>query len=261
MSHEVAEIELARSVESGSHQSVAAQAARIASRVTWRPRSPEYGSAPTGRGTTRTAPYVGQSDEIDLERSLEALTGRAKLVSEDIFVRERVFARRGVVFAADVSGSMEADSIETAAAAVGALTWGLRREDLAVLAFWSDAMVLAPVGVPPTLPEVVAQLANIRPRGLTNIAFPLDVSQSLLRQMRPRAESLYRVILLSDCVHNAGPDPLPYARRLPRLDVLLDASRDHDANLASELARAGRGALRVIRRQGDVVSGLNALFQ
>jgi hypothetical protein len=29
-----------------------------------------------------------------------------------------------------------------------------------------------------------------------------------------------RVLLLSDCVHNAGPDPRPLATRLPRLDVL-----------------------------------------
>ena len=29
-------------------------------------------------------------------------------------------------------------------------------------------------------------------------------------------------MLLSDCVHNAGPDPRPFAARLPRLDVLLD---------------------------------------
>ena len=79
--------------------------------------------------------------------------------------------------------------------------------------------------------------------------------------MRPRARSLYRVILLSDCVHNAGPDPLPYARRLPRLDVVLDASGDHDANLARDLARAGHGELRLIRRQEDVVSALNTLFE
>ena len=40
----------------------------------------------------------------------------------------------------------------------------------------------------------------------------------------PRAWSAAsaRAVLLSDCVHNAGPDPRPFAARLPRLDVLLD---------------------------------------
>jgi hypothetical protein len=49
------------------------------------------------------------------------------------------------------------------------------------------------------------------------------------------------VLLLSDCVHNAGPDPRPPAARLPRLDVLLDTSGEQDEELARELARRGRG--------------------
>jgi hypothetical protein len=53
-------------------------------------------------------------------------------------------------------------------------------------------------------------------------------------------------VLLSDCVHNAGPDPRPFAARLPRLDVLLDTSGEQDADLARELARLGHGRLRRI---------------
>ena len=44
-------------------------------------------------------------------------------------------------------------------------------------------------------------------------------------------------MLLSDCVHNAGPDPRPFAARLPRLDVLLDVSGEQDLELARDLAR------------------------
>ena len=40
------------------------------------------------------------------------------------------------------------------------------------------------------------------------------------------------MLLLSDCVHNAGPDPRPIAARLPRLDVLLDTSGEDDVELA-----------------------------
>jgi hypothetical protein len=69
-----------------------------------------------------------------------------------------------------------------------------------------------------------------------------------------------RVVLLSDCVHNAGPDPRPLAARLPRLDVLLDTSGEQDEELARELARLGRGRLRLIRAYTDVAPALSAVF-
>ena len=63
-------------------------------------------------------------------------------------------------------------------------------------------------------------------------------------------------MLLSDCVHDAGPDPRPFAARLPRLDVLLDTSGEQDA----ELARLGHGRLRRIRAYTDVAPALSAIF-
>ena len=69
-----------------------------------------------------------------------------------------------------------------------------------------------------------------------------------------------RAVLLSDCVHNAGPDPRPFAARLPRLDVLLDTSGEQDAELARELARLGHGRLRRIGGYTDVAPALGAIF-
>jgi NAD(P)-dependent dehydrogenase (short-subunit alcohol dehydrogenase family) len=69
-----------------------------------------------------------------------------------------------------------------------------------------------------------------------------------------------RVLLLSDCVHNAGPDPRPFAARLPRLDVLLDAAGEHDLELGRELAPAGRGRLLRVRRHRDVAPALSRVF-
>ena len=69
-----------------------------------------------------------------------------------------------------------------------------------------------------------------------------------------------RAVLLSDCVHNAGPDPRPFAARLPRLDVLLDTSGEQDADLARELARLGHGRLRRIDTYTDVAPALSAIF-
>jgi hypothetical protein len=69
------------------------------------------------------------------------------------------------------------------------------------------------------------------------------------------------VLLLSDCVHNAGPDPRDAAGRLPRLDVLLDTSGEHDLDLARELAALGRGRLSVIRTYRDVAPALAGIFR
>jgi len=52
----------------------------------------------------------------------------------------------------------------------------------------------------------------------------------------------------------------PDAARLPRLDILLDTSREHDAELARDLARFGRGRLAPVHSYRDVAPALAALF-
>jgi Mg-chelatase subunit ChlD len=176
---------------------------------------------------------------------------------EDIIVRERVRTRRSVVLLVDVSGSMRGERVRTAAATVGALAAELERDDLAVVAFWSDAAVLSHLGqhVPPQ--RLLDTMLAIPAKGLTNIAFPLQVAARELARVPARDA---RVLLLSDCVHNAGPDPRLLAARLARLDVLLDTSGEQDAELARELARLGHGRLRRIRTYTDIAPALSAIF-
>jgi hypothetical protein len=100
-------------------------------------------------------------------------------------------------------------------------------------------------------------MLRIPAKGLTNIAWPLRVAARELARVPARDA---RAVLLSDCVHNAGPDPRPFAARLPRLDVLLDTSGEQDAELARELARLGHGRLRRIAGYTDVAPALGAIF-
>ena len=220
-----------------------------------RPRTDR--TARRGRGEVTSVPYRGGSDDIDLDRTLEQLTEHPVPEDEDIIVRERVTTTRSVVLLVDLSGSMRGERARTAAAAVGALAAELARDNLAVIAFWSDAAVLSHLGqhVPPE--RLLESMLRIPARGLTNVAFPLQVARRELARVPARDA---RVLLLSDCVHNAGPDPRPLAARLPRLDVLLDTTGEQDPELARDLARLGRGRLRQVRTYRDVAPALSEFF-
>jgi Mg-chelatase subunit ChlD len=220
-----------------------------------RPRTDR--TARRGAGDIASVPYKGGSDDIDLDRTLEQLTEHPVPEDEDIIVRERVTTTRSVVLLVDLSGSMRGERARTAAAAVGALAAELSRDNLAVIAFWSDAVVLSRLGqhVPPE--RLVESMLRIPARGLTNLAFPLQVARRELARVPARDA---RVLLLSDCVHNAGPDPRPFAARLPRLDILLDTTGEQDPDLARDLARLGRGRLRQVRSYRDVAPALSEFF-
>ena len=232
-------------------------AARLAVPRPRRDRTAQYLQRPGGRGEVASVPYRGGSDDIDLDRTLEQLTEHPVPEDEDIVVRERVTTTRSVVLLVDLSGSMRGERVRTAAAAVGALAAELARDNLAVIAFWSDAAVLSHLGQH-VLPErLLESMLRIPARGLTNVAFPLQVARRELGRIPARDA---RVLLLSDCVHNAGPDPRPFAARLPRLDILLDTTGEQDPELARDLARLGRGQLRPVRTYRDVAPALSEFF-
>ncbi len=235
---------------------VVAQARRIAERLAV-PRPRRDVSARRGIGELASVRYRGNSDDIDLDATLENLVEHPMPEDDDIIVRDRVRTRRSVVLVVDVSGSMRGERVRTAAAAVGALAAELARDDLAVIAFWSDAALLVPLGhrVSPT--RLLDTLLRIPARGLTNIDFPLRIARRELARVPARDA---RALLLSDCVHNAGPDPRSAAAGLARLDVLLDTSGEQDEPLARDLARLGRGRLASIRGYRDVAPAVSRLF-
>jgi Mg-chelatase subunit ChlD len=232
------------------------RARQIAARLAV-PRPRRDVSARRGSGQLASVRYRGGSDDIDLDLTIDQLVEHPVPEDDDIIVRERVRTRRSVVLLADVSGSMRGERVRTAAATVGALAAELARDDLAVVAFWSDAAVLCHLGQRIGPQQLLDVMLRIPARGLTNIAFPLQVAARELAVV-PALDA--RVLLLSDCVHNAGPDPRRFASRLPRLDVLLDSSGEQDLDLGRDLALLGRGRLRSIRTYHDVAPALSAIF-
>ena len=229
-----------------------ARAREIGLRLAVRPPRVTRGGR-RGFGELATLPLRDRAEEIDLDASLEHLLASRPPAAADIRVRERRQLRRSLVFAVDVSGSMKGERALTAAAVVGALAAELSRDRLAVIAFWSDAALLLRLGDPVAPGRLIDALLGLPARGLTNVAFPIEVAARELAAVSP---SERRVLLLSDCLHNAGPDPRPLAARLPRLDVLLDVTGEHDGALARELATAGGGRLLPMRGHRDAAPAL-----
>ena len=221
------------------------------------PKPRRDSAATRGLGRLHSVPYRGASDEIDIDATIEILAERPVPEDEDILVRERLRTRRSVVLLVDVSGSMKGERIKTAAATVGALSAELAHDALAVVAFWSDAAVLLNLGEEVNPRQLLDRVLRIPARGLTNVAFPLEIAAAQLAHV-PKAHA--RVVLLSDCVHNAGPDPRPIAAKLPRLDVLLDASGEKDIDLGRQLAARGRGMCQIIRSHRDVAPAISQMF-
>ena len=233
---------------------------RRAQQIAARLSLPRARWSPTGRrgsGTLTSVRYRGGSDDIDLDATLDQLVEHPVADEDHIIVRERMSAPRSVVLAVDISGSMKGERVRTAAATVGALAGELERDHLTVLAFWSDAAVLSTPVHPLSAGRLMEALLRIPARGLTNISFPLAVARGRLAGTPARDA---RVLLLSDCVHNAGPDPRLVAAALPRLDVLCDTSGEHDLDMARDMARMGRGRLSVIHQFRQVAPALSGLF-
>lgn len=214
--------------------------------------------APRGAtGTLVTRRWRGDSDEIDLDATLEAIAANPLPTDDDILVRQRVRRRRSIMLVVDISGSARGEQVRTAAATVGALVGELSRDAVGVVAFWSAAALIAPLGETIEPDRVVDQLLTLPSQGLTNVSFALSVAAD---QLRGTSSADARVLLLSDCVHNAGPDPRIVAATLPRLDVLLDVSGEHDTDLGRDLARVGHGRIIPIRTDHDVAPALRRIF-
>ena len=232
-------------------------ARRIASRLLI-PKPPRSLGDRRGAGDLRSLPYRdGGSADLDLDGTVEKLVDRPFPGAEDIVVRDRARTRRSVVLVMDVSGSMRGERVKTAAATMAAMAGELERDFLAVIAFWSDAALLLELGQPIQPMSLLDALLTMPARGLTNVAFPLRLAAEQLSRVSAQDS---RVVLVSDCVHNAGPDPRPLAASLPQLDVLLDVSGEKDVELGRDLARAGHGLLLPIRTHRDVPSAVGRIF-
>ncbi|SDG84387.1 vWA domain-containing protein, partial [Pseudonocardia oroxyli] len=232
--------------ETAPDPTVVSMAQAIARRLAVR-RRPRDARSERGTGALASVPYAYRSDDIDLDKTIEMLAehpvgGWGDDGTSDVIVRERMSSRRAAVLIVDVSGSMRGEKVRIAAATVAALSADLSGagDQLALVAFWSDAAVVKTLTEPATPTALLDTLLRIPARGLTNVGFGLSVAHAELARSAARRRT---AILLTDAVHNAGPDPRDLARRFPELHVLLETDGEHDLPLGRDLARLGHGTL------------------
>jgi Mg-chelatase subunit ChlD len=237
---------------------VSDMAQAIARRLAVR-RRPRDARAVRGSGALASVPYAYRSDDIDLDATLERLAERPVPEDTDIVVRERMSSRRAAVLIVDLSGSMRGEKVRIAAATVAALSADLsgNGDQLALVAFWSDAAVIKSLTEHAVPARLLDTLLRIPARGLTNVGFGLAVGQAELARSAARHRT---AILLSDAVHNAGPDPRETAGRFGELHVLLETDGEHDAPLGADIARLGHGSLHRVRAHRDVAPALNRIL-
>jgi Mg-chelatase subunit ChlD len=234
---------------------VADEAARIAGLLSLRRRRTDG----SGRGRSRavSARYDGNGDDLDLDATLDLLAERRAFSAGELTVRRPTQTRRSVALLADVSGSMTGEKALVCAAAIGALATELADDELTVIAFWSDLALLRTRASRLDPKAVLNDLLRIEPRGLTNVHGAIELASRELAR-----SSLERrcIVLLSDCVHNAGPDPRNAARVAPTTHVLLERTGEHDAWLAQRMARAGGGRYRTVTTIHEVAHALDTLL-
>jgi Mg-chelatase subunit ChlD len=237
---------------------VASMAQAIARRLSLR-RRPRDARSERGTGALASVPYAYRSDDIDLDRTIEVLAERPVPEDTDVVVRERMSSRRAAVLIVDVSGSMRGEKVRIAAATVAALSADLSGagDQLALVAFWSDAAVIKGLTARATPSALLDTLLRIPARGLTNVGFGLSVAHAELARSAARRRT---AVLLTDAVHNAGPDPRDLARRFGSLHVLLETDGEHDLPLGRDLARLGRGTLHPVQTHRDVAPALNRIL-
>ena len=189
------------------------------------------------RHAAMESPFRG---ELNIERTLENVAGKAMPEDADWIVSTREEHERAVCLMMDASFSMSGRNLALASLAVAVLALKIPEGDLSVVTFESSARLLTRLGEPRAAHDVVEGILRLPARGYTNLEDALEKgSRELARCGHSRRVGL----LVTDGVYTVGGDPSRWAARFPRLHVLM--TQDHKVNedLCRKLARLGQGEL------------------
>ncbi|WP_214366657.1 AAA family ATPase [Pseudonocardia sp. H11422] len=215
------------------------------------------------RGTRRLGPARNGEGDLDLDRTLDrwdpGLSGRP--APEDLVTRTWTAHRRAVCLVVDISGSMQGLAVALAAVAASGVmlaseTGGSKLEP-GVLAFGAGVRTLQRQGVRRPPEELISELVALRGHGTTDLAAGLREAS---RQLAGAVADERMVVLLSDCLHTAGDDPMTALGGIDRLHVLCPLPDADAESAAAALAARGGGISQPVRRLADVGPALTRVL-
>lgn len=202
---------------------------------------PRSGGEDRSGGVATMATVSGAGLDLDIDATVERFGERPRLEADDLRWRAWRRPAAAYILVVDASGSVTgtplATAVMTAAALAGRLDPG---DELAVVAFWSRAVVLRDVASPAAPAQVLDRLFDLRSGDTTDLA--LGIRTALGQAARARARRR-EVLVLTDGQANEGSDPETAAATAgaagARLHVLA-LSEESDAR-ATCVDLAGRG--------------------
>lgn len=171
---------------------------------------PRHRSNGAQSGSSRLVTDDGPGVDLDADATIERLGDRGRpdpssWSTEDLRWRSWRRPSRAYVLVLDASGSVTGRPLATALITAAALAARLRPEDeLAVVAFWSRAVVLRHIGSADAPSTVLARLLDLRGGDTTDVALGLGVG---LGQAAGARAGRREVLVLTDGMANAGDDP------------------------------------------------------
>jgi MoxR-like ATPase/Mg-chelatase subunit ChlD len=206
------------------------------------------------RGRLTSAPFRGDATELDLDRTIEALSQNPWPRDDDLFVLERRRRRRAYVLMLDISGSMKGAAIFHAALALAAVAVRVQRDPFAVVAFWREAAVLKRIDEPAPLDALLDGLLSLAGRGLTDVGLGLRAGLEELG----RAREQERVgLLFGDGMQTAGDPAEPFAAAFTTLHVIATGQAEESHMRCRHLAELGHGCCAVVERVGGIPAAVN----
>jgi magnesium chelatase subunit D len=214
---------------------------------------------PSRRGTRRMVARRGAlSGDLDLDRTLERTAGQRPDGPEAIVSRSWAAAPRAVCLLVDRSGSMTGRAVALAAVAAAAVVDAASdRLRTGVIAFAAEPLVLRDLRSDAPSEGAIDDLLSLRGHGVTDLARALEAAAAQLQPVPPGGRT---AILMSDCLHTRGSDPLGPAGAFDVLHVLVTTDDPEAVAAAGALARRGGGRRAAATDLRRLATNLQALL-
>jgi magnesium chelatase subunit D len=214
---------------------------------------------PRRRGTRRLVARSGVAEgDVDIERTLESSNGMRPREASQLVSRQFAAAPRAVCLLVDRSGSMSGHAVAIAAVAAAAIVQAASdRLRCGVIAFAGETIVLRDPRDEVPSERVVEDLLSLRGHGRTDLAGALRAAASQLDHVPPGGRT---AILLSDCLHTKGADPLAHAGALDGLHILGTSTAPESIDAGKALARRGHGRWLTATTLDELARNLQAIL-